>query len=98
MKIIVCSDSHGAFTAGEQVLEREKDAVAIIFLGDGAEEWSDLHEIYPQLPFYAVRGNCDWGSDWAAERAPDFLYPWTSVWGKNGGHRTAGEARRRGKL
>lgn len=51
MKIIVCSDSHGAFTAGEQVLEREKDAVAIIFLGDGAEEWSDLHEIYPQLPF-----------------------------------------------
>lgn len=68
MKIIVCSDSHGAFTAGEQVLEREKDAVAIIFLGDGAEEWSDLHEIYPQLPFYAVRGNCDWGSDWAAER------------------------------
>ena len=87
MKIIVCSDSHGAFTAGEQVLEREKDAVAIIFLGDGAEEWSDLHEIYPQLPFYAVRGNCDWGSDWAAERVVEL-----------GGHRTAGEARRRGKL
>ena len=27
-----------------------------------------MHEIYPQLPFYAVRGNCDWGCDWAAER------------------------------
>ena len=62
MKVIVCSDSHGAFAAAEQVLEQQPKAAAVIFLGDGAEEWGDLHEIYPEIPFYPVRGNCDWGS------------------------------------
>ena len=68
MKVIICSDSHGAFAAAEQVLEQQPEAAAVLFLGDGAEEWDDLHEIYPQIPFYAVRGNCDWGCDWPAER------------------------------
>lgn len=68
MKVIVCSDSHGAFAAAEQVLEQQPKAAAVIFLGDGAEEWGDLHEIYPEIPFYPVRGNCDWGSDWPGER------------------------------
>ena len=63
MKVIICSDSHGAFAAAEQVLEQQPEAAAVLFLGDGAEEWDDLHEIYPQIPFYAVRGNCDFGSD-----------------------------------
>ena len=68
MKVIICSDSHGAFAAAEQVLEQQPEAAAVLFLGDGAEEWSDLHEIYPQIPFYPVRGNCDWNCDWPAER------------------------------
>ena len=68
MKVIVCSDSHGAFAAAEQLLEQQPKAAAVIFLGDGAEEWGDLHEIYPEIPFYPVRGNCDWGSDWPGER------------------------------
>lgn len=68
MKVIICSDSHGAFAAAEQVLEQQPEAAAVLFLGDGAEEWDDLHEIYPQIPFYPVRGNCDWGCDWPAER------------------------------
>ena len=68
MKVIVCSDSHGAFAAAEQLLEQQPKAAAVIFLGDGAEEWCDLHEIYPEIPFYPVRGNCDWGSDWPGER------------------------------
>ena len=68
MKVIICSDSHGAFAAAEQVLEQQPKAAAVIFLGDGAEEWGDLHEIYPEIPFYPVRGNCDWGSDWPGER------------------------------
>ena len=68
MKVIICSDSHGAFAAAEQVLEQQPEAAAVLFLGDGAEEWDDLHEIYPQIPFYPVRGNCDWGCGWPAER------------------------------
>ena len=68
MKVIICSDSHGAFAAAEQVLEQQPEAAAVLFLGDGAEEWDDLHEIYPQIPFYPVRGNCDWGSCEQPER------------------------------
>ena len=44
MKVIICSDSHGAFAAAEQVLEQQPEAAAVLFLGDGAEEWDDLHE------------------------------------------------------
>ena len=62
MKVIVCADSHGAFAAAERLLEQNREAAAVIFLGDGAEEWEDLCAIYPQMPFYPVRGNCDWGS------------------------------------
>ena len=68
MKVIVCADSHGAFAAAERLLEQNREAAAVIFLGDGAEEWEDLCAIYPQMPFYPVRGNCDWGSDWPAVR------------------------------
>ena len=68
MKVIVCADSHGAFAAAERLLEQNREAAAVIFLGDGAEEWEDLCAIYPQTPFYPVRGNCDWGSDWPAVR------------------------------
>ena len=42
MKVIICSDSHGAFAAAEQVLEQQPEAAAVLFLGDGAEEWDDL--------------------------------------------------------
>ena len=72
MKVIVCSDSHGAFAAAEQLLEQQPKAAAVIFLGDGAEEWGDLHEIYPEIPFYPVRGNCDWGSFDQPERLLEF--------------------------
>lgn len=37
MKVIICSDSHGAFAAAEQVLEQQPEAAAVLFLGDGAE-------------------------------------------------------------
>ena len=33
MKVIVCADSHGAFAAAERLLEQNREAAAVIFLG-----------------------------------------------------------------
>lgn len=68
IKVLVCSDSHGAFSAAEALLQREGAIRHVIFLGDGAAEWEDLMLLYPEKSYYPVRGNCDFGSDWPAER------------------------------
>ena len=34
MKVIICSDSHGAFAAAEQVLEQQPEAAAVLFLAE----------------------------------------------------------------
>lgn len=68
IKVLVCSDSHGAFSAAEALLQRESTIRHVIFLGDGATEWKDLMLLYPEKSYYPVRGNCDFGSDWPAGR------------------------------
>ena len=61
MKICVFSDSHGY--AGNMIaaIELEKPAICF-FLGDGERDLAVLAERYPDLPVYAVRGNCDFRS------------------------------------
>ena len=75
MKVIICSDSHGAFAAAEQVLEQQPEAAAVLFLGDGAEEWDDLHEIYPQIPLT----RCGATATGAATGRPNASWSWADT-------------------
>ena len=61
MKICVFSDSHGCAEHMIRAIAREKPALCF-FLGDGERDLVQVQSRYPQLPFYAVRGNCDWCS------------------------------------
>lgn len=63
MRIIVMSDSHGNFNRVRKIVEMNKDtAQTFVHLGDGLEEFEDVHHINSQLHFVGVKGNNDWGS------------------------------------
>ena len=59
MKLLILSDSHGYLFYLEQILQRERDADAIIHLGDGGDDLSVLAEYTQGKPVYICRGNCD---------------------------------------
>ena len=63
MKIIVMSDSHGAFSHVQKVARLQQDADLFVFLGDGER---DLNQLFASEPwfeekFLVVGGNCDAG-------------------------------------
>lgn len=58
MKICVFSDSHGYAKNMIEAVRREKPALCF-FLGDGESDLVALCGFFPDLPVYAVRGNCD---------------------------------------
>lgn len=59
-RIVVVSDTHGAFDVLLDLIKRyQKEAACFIHCGDGAEELEELHRLMPNVPVYAVRGNCD---------------------------------------
>lgn len=62
MRIIVMSDSHTAFSRVRRIVEKNKDADIFIHLGDGEDEFEDVHLLYPQLKFLSVKGNNDFRS------------------------------------
>lgn len=62
MKILVVSDSHGDFKTFNKLVQSQTKAEVVLFLGDGAEEFSDLKMLYPEKMFIGVKGNNDWGS------------------------------------
>ena len=62
LKILVISDSHGAFRAVEDILEKNSSVKTVIFLGDGESEIEDMRNLYPDREFITVCGNCDFGS------------------------------------
>ena len=59
MKILVISDSHGAENAFLDVLEENKDADALFFLGDGERDFESVRYYIGKMRIYALRGNCD---------------------------------------
>lgn len=60
MKLLICSDSHGRLSRFAEILDAHATtADALLFLGDGARDLSQMQEIYPRLPVFAVRGNND---------------------------------------
>ena len=58
MKLIVCSDSHGRSEHLVQAIRREAPELCF-FLGDGERDLERAQSQFPDLPVYAVRGNCD---------------------------------------
>ncbi len=59
MEILIVSDSHGRAHKLTEVLERQiRRPDLFIHLGDGARDLSVVEE--RGIPFYSVRGNCDY--------------------------------------
>ncbi len=59
MRIIVISDTHGREYRVRDIIESQPEASALICLGDGVEKVHDIMLEYPEVKFFAVRGNCD---------------------------------------
>lgn len=59
LRIIAVSDLHGRASYLERIIENHPDAAAIFFMGDGLEDALHVMAFYPNIPFYAVHGNCD---------------------------------------
>ena len=58
MKILVFSDSHGAYGKMSEVFNNTP-CEAVIFLGDGLNDADRLYERSGSVPVYRVCGNCD---------------------------------------
>lgn len=66
MKILVLSDSHSSLHYMRQTVESVKPD-AVVHLGDYYDDGQTLHEEYPNIPFFAVPGNCDQYRGWISE-------------------------------
>ena len=62
MKVLVFSDSHGALTLAEEMLNKEKECSLVFFLGDGIDEAEKMKDRYRDKKFILVKGNNDWHS------------------------------------
>lgn len=63
MQIIVTSDTHRDFRTLQELVKRHRTADIFIHLGDGAQELAQIVDLYPEVKFLSVRGNCDFGSN-----------------------------------
>ena len=60
MKILVFSDSHSNSHKIKEAIDLHKGKCdCVIFLGDGTRDVEYVKEQYPQIPFFIVKGNCD---------------------------------------
>lgn len=60
MKLLVFSDSHSHLDKIKEAIELHKAKCdCILFLGDGIKDIEYIKEMYPQIPFFYVKGNCD---------------------------------------
>ena len=63
MRILVISDTHRSLGKVYSVLKDINDKIdAVIHCGDVVEDVYRLKSMYPDLKFYKVKGNCDYGS------------------------------------
>ena len=67
MKWLILSDSHGVISNMKQAVIRSAPD-GIIHLGDCWQDGQRLHQLFPQIPFYQVPGNCDFRPDEPSER------------------------------
>lgn len=62
MKILVVSDTHGDTSRLKDLLSSVKGHIsALIHAGDYEGDAAEIQRLYPDLPVYAVCGNCDYG-------------------------------------
>lgn len=62
-KIYIFSDTHKNINGCIDVITNAGKIDAIIHAGDHADDAYDLHSIFPDIPIYSVRGNCDYFSN-----------------------------------
>lgn len=60
MRIVVMSDSHGAYNRVFSAIQENPSAEVFIHLGDGLEELFEIKPYFPDKAFYWVKGNNDW--------------------------------------
>ena len=61
-KLLILSDSHGSPQAVRRILAAERDADAVIYLGDGLHDLEKALADFPKTRVYSVAGNCDYGA------------------------------------
>ena len=61
MKIVVVADTHKEYQKYKSIVEKNPDADIFIHLGDGEHEFADVQQEFPQMKFYYVGGECDYG-------------------------------------
>ncbi len=72
MKILLISDVHGRIDKLDECLKKEIENVdAVIFTGDGIKDVEDFSFVYSSVPFYMVKGNCDFFSNYPYEKTID---------------------------
>lgn len=60
MKILVFSDSHGLPKNIHDTIQKlQKSVSTVIHLGDGCNDILPMIELYPNIEFYGIAGNCD---------------------------------------
>ena len=60
MRLLVISDTHGRPLLIDRVLQREKEASEVFFLGDVVRDIESIAPEYTDRRFHTVRGNCDY--------------------------------------
>jgi len=59
MRLLVLSDTHGAFSRVDKVIS-QTSCDAVVFCGDGINDIRDAQAIYCDKDYYCVKGNCDY--------------------------------------
>lgn len=62
MKVLVMSDTHGYITNAKKAIERNPDIRMVLHLGDYCRDAVQLNQMYPNITFEYVYGNCDIGT------------------------------------
>lgn len=60
VKLLVVSDTHGQQGGLRAALDANRDAAALLFLGDGLRDLEAVRRTGPCPMIYEVRGNCDY--------------------------------------
>lgn len=63
MKVLVMSDTHGYIFNAREALDMHPEVEMVLHLGDYWRDASELSQLYPNIRFECVYGNCDIGAD-----------------------------------
>lgn len=63
MKVLVMSDTHGYIFNAKRAIEKNRDVELVIHLGDYFRDALQLSQLYPDIKFEYIYGNCDFGID-----------------------------------